>query len=81
MVVDYITNKIRLPPCEQHRPLALPDVQLILDRDDIDKRISDHHEAFKNITYKSPLDEGSLRHLAIKMGLWHSRLIKLEEKG
>ena len=58
MVADYIVNKVPLPLCEQQRPVALLDVQLILDQDNVDKRISDHYEAFKKITYKPPLDEG-----------------------
>ena len=50
-----------MPLGEQPRRLTLPDVQISLDRDNIDKRIQDHYEAFKLITVSQPTDESEAK--------------------
>ena len=78
LLAVHLIRKIPLPFGEEPQHKTLPDIQIILDKADIEKRIKDHHDTFKLMSIDEPINVASIRQLGVKMDLWHARQARLE---
>ena len=78
-VANFLINKIPLPWNDELPVRPLPDVQKVLDRDDINQRIRDHMATFRMISADAPVGGLAVQRLAIKMDIWYDGMVILEK--